>query len=98
MMNFEQIEGYLQDLDGKPVSVAVPIRGTICNNYYGTLTVTHDWAMSRIYYAVKFYPDMDIMFQAEDVEKIIYHPNENLDAAIILKADTTMQQSHFCPP
>ncbi len=95
LMSFEQIEGHLASYEGKQVSVAVPIRGTVCANYFGNLVISHDWENHRIYYSVRFYPDADLNFQSHDVHKIIPTPTPELEAAIILKSDVSMEQLDY---
>lgn len=92
-MNLEQAEGQLSEFDGCPVSIILPIRGTVVQSFFGTLKISHNWDDHIILYSVKFYPDTEISFQAQDVEKIIPRPNDDLDANIILKSDTWMEQS-----
>lgn len=94
-MNIEQVEGQLSELDGKSVSVTIPIRGTVIQTFYGQLAVKNDWENHIIRYSLRFYPDADINFQAQDVHKIIPHPTENLDANIILKSDTWLEQEKY---
>ena len=86
-MSFEQLEGHLAQYEGKTVSVAVPIRGTVYVAYYGNLSINHDWENHAIYYSIRLHPDSDINFQAHDVEKIIPKPNDELDATVILKSE-----------
>lgn len=95
IMNIEQVEGQLSELHGKSVSVTVPIRGTVYQTFFGHLDIKHDWENHIIRYSLRFYPDADVNFQAQDIHKIISHPSEYLDANIILKSDSWMEQEKY---
>jgi len=94
-MNIEQIEAQLAEFDGKLISVALPIRGTICQFFYGNLKIIHDWDNTRIIYSVKFYPDTEITFQAQDVYQITTTPSKVLSATVSLKSDSWLEQSRL---
>lgn len=94
-MNLEQVEGQLSEFEGKDVSVAVPIRGTVCQVFFGKLEIRHNWEQHIISYEIGFYPDTAISFQAQDVHRIVPAPNETLSATILLKSDTWMEQSKY---
>lgn len=96
-MSFEQIEGTLAEYEGKQISVAIPIRGTIHFNYYGNLVIMHDWSNHAIHYSIKLHPDSDINFQAHDVEKVIPKPNAELEATIVLKSEDEKAKLVFTP-
>jgi len=91
-MNIEQVEGQLSEFEGKPVSVALPIRGTVVQMFYGNLEITHDWENHLIIYRLRFYPDTSINFQAQDVQKITINSFEEIMASIVLKSDAHMEQ------
>ncbi len=91
-MNIEQVEGQLNEFKGKHIAVAIPIRGTVHQTFYGNLEINVDWVNNIILYVIKFYPDADISFRAEDVHKIIVAPNDELSAKVILNSDTWLQQ------
>lgn len=97
-MNLEQVEGQLAEFEGHDVSVAIPIRGTVCQVFFGKLEIVHDWAQHIILYQLGFYPDAVISFQAQDVQCIVTVPattNNGLLAKITLKPDTFMEQSRL---
>lgn len=91
-MNIEQVEGQLSEFEGKPVAVALPIRGTVVQMFYGSLEITHDWENHLIIYRIRFYPDTSINFQAQDIHKITPTPSEEVMASIVLKSDACMEQ------
>jgi hypothetical protein len=91
-MNLEQVEGQMSEYEHQTISVAIPIRGTVCQVFFGDLHIVHNWAEHTISYEIGFYPDAAITFQAQDVHKIVPKPNNQLAAAVILKSDTTMEQ------
>lgn len=91
-MNVEQVEGQLSEFEGKPVSVTLPIRGTVVQVFYGNLEITHDWENHLIIYKLRFYPDTSINFQAHDVLKITTTPMQEVSASIVLKSDIQMEQ------
>lgn len=95
-MSLEQLEGQMQEYEGKTIAVAIPIRGTVFNTFYGELTINHDWANHAIYYSIRLHPDQDINFQAQDIQKITEKPNENLEASVQLKGDE--ERYAFNPP
>jgi len=104
-MNIEQVEGQLAEFDGNEVSVILPIRGTVLQTFYGRLEIKHDWENYIILYSIKFYPDVEVSFQAHDVQKIILYPYESSDvnsmnivASIVLKGDTWLEQPRFLQP
>jgi hypothetical protein len=94
-MNEEQIEGQLAEFNGHFVCVEVPVRGTVFQTFLGPLEITPNWLENIIVYSIKFYPDQEISFQAQDVEKIVLDPNEIMKAIIFLKSDSPMQQLKF---
>ena len=94
-MNLEQIEGQLAEYEHMTVSVAIPIRGTVCQIFFGVLHIVHDWENHIIRYEIGFYPDAAVSFQAQDVHKIENKPNNQLAASITLKSDTTLEQSKY---
>ena len=98
-MNTEQVEGQLQEYDGKTVSVALPIRGTCHLQYFGNLNITHNWEDQDgfILYSLRFMPDQVIAFRAPDVLKIIpnTNPNDEEMATIYLKPDDWKAEPHF---
>lgn len=91
-MNIEQVEGQMNEFKGKTIAVAIPIRGTVHQTFYGDLEIHHDWENHLIIYSIKFHPDSDINFQAHDVHKIIPKPNEEVHASVILKSDTWLNE------
>lgn len=92
-MNIEQVEGQMAEYEHQTISVAIPIRGTICQVFFGELHIQHNWADHIISYEIGFYPDAAITFQAHDVQKIVSKPNNQLAASIVLKSDSWLEQS-----
>lgn len=90
-MNIEQVEARLQEYDGKTVSVALPIRGTVHMQFFGPLHITHNWEDRDgfILYSLRFMPDQVIAFRAGDVLKIQVNTNPGDEelATIYLNGD-----------
>jgi len=94
-MNLEQVEGQMAEFEHQTISVAIPIRGTVCQVFFGELHINHDWVNHTISYEIGFYPDAAISFQAQDVHKIVPHPTNQLVAAVTLKSDSSMEKSKY---
>ena len=90
-MNTEQVEGQLQEYDGKMLSVALPIRGTCYMHFFGYLHITHNWEERDgfILYSLRFMPDQVVAFRAQDILKIVpnTNPNDEQLATIYLNPD-----------
>lgn len=98
-MNTEQVEGQLQEYEGKPVSVAVPIRGTCHLQFFGNLHITNNWEERDgfILYSLRFLPDQCVCFRAPDVLKIVVNtePTDEMLATIHLKTDDWKAEPDF---
>jgi hypothetical protein len=91
-MNLEQVEGQLAEFEGKPVSVTLPIRGSVCIIFGGDLKIEHDWENHIISYQVGF--NHCVHFEAKDVESIAVM-NDMSTASVVLKSDAPMEKSKF---